>query len=238
MSTVQLISTGAATGNTYTLAGSAPIAVPSSASAIQSALTGVYGAGNVLVAPVGTGGNEFAAMFIGALWGTTVAQTAVVDNTTGGTAGANVAVTYIDLPYRFDSLFVHTCDIYAPASSGGSIPAMPNGEMADPVDDITPIATGVPCYYEPTPNYSEPKAPGATKVVNLLTADKWHFLVWVPILDRYKVVMRTTTHPLCGHPWIVQGNSLVNAGVRNRPAYSQWVYAVLDPVKDTTGLTP
>lgn len=223
-----MISTGAASGGTYALAAASSLAWNAQSPAIQTALQDVYGDGNVLVSPVGTTSNLYAAMFIGALWGQYVELMPFVDDTTGGSPGSNVTISLILLPNRIIRLMQHTCDIYAPAS----LSKFASGEVKDVAPDPTPIATGVPCYYKPTPNYSEPKGPGVTKLNNIMTADEWHFLVWQDIADRYTIVMQSPGHAYFGREWAVQGNAFVNQGVSGRPSLSQFVYGVLGPTRD------
>lgn len=84
---IQVVTVSNASGGTFTLAGSDPIAFDAAAAAVQTALEEIFGAG--LVTVTGNAGGPYTVTFDNSLGN--VAAMAVVDSTTG--AGHSVVVT-------------------------------------------------------------------------------------------------------------------------------------------------
>jgi hypothetical protein len=135
------------------------------------------------------------------------------------------------IPYRLQRLLQHKCDIYRRATISavsGSI------EGADVAYSITPVATGVLCYWQATPELDEPATQGITKTVNLVTSDKWHFLSSQELQDGWLIVNRIILpngqrHSDYGAVSVIQGNPTTNSSMVGRDTQSQWVFAKHSP---------
>ena len=139
----------------------------------------------------------------------------------------------VTLGRRLQRLFVHTADIYRPEA----LAARPGKkEAADVAIQATPIAMGVQCWLEATPEFDERAVQGLTKQINILTSDKWHFLQSQEIADAWLIVMKTPSHPDYLKVWTVQGNPTSNASAPGRPTESQWVFAKVSPKQQIAGL--
>lgn len=235
--TVQTVTVpdSAMTGH-FTLAGSAPIPFGSASSAVQTALVGVYGNGNVIVCASaglypnrrGSAAATYNVMFVGALWATEVPPMAVTSSTS-----VMPVVQWLMVPERVIRLFQDTVDIYKPVQQTArqTVQGM-KAEAPDLAETPIAIYKNVPAHYQPTENYSEPKGPGLMKEANLLTADKWTFLIGQELWDRYMIVMRTPGHALEGFGWYAQANSMVNDAIPGRNVGTQYTLAVVAPLKD------
>lgn len=81
------------------------------------------------------------------------------------------------------------------------------------------IKTGVPAYFESTPETDEPTPVGRMKEVNIFTLDKWHMEAAIDVRDTDMIEMESA--PLATHPdiqkfWAVQGNTRVIALLANK----------------------
>lgn len=141
-----------------------------------------------------------------------------------------MAVDLSKYPFRIQRLMRHTCNLYRPAARTAQTPG--GVEAADFSYSATLAYSNVPCYYQATPEFDEPKDQGITKQINILTSDKWHFLAEQEIADTWLIEMTTPDHPYSGRIWTTQGNSTMNASMPGRPTDSQWIYAKLSPTQD------
>lgn len=118
-------------------------------------------------------------------------------------------------------------DLYEPVDTS----VQPGGGLLDPELPPTPTKAGVPCLYQPTPNFNLPRTPGRTKETNIFTSDSFHMemaLAALGIGDGWFLQLKTVGHPLYGVWWVAQGDPQVVSG-RNNRANKLMVYAVITP---------
>lgn len=111
-------------------------------------------------------------------------------------------------PYQQAS-YSDTASLYAPTGFSQS----GTGEATDPVFSTSPFLAGVVCSFHSTDEIDLPKMQGRTKEFNILTADKWFFVIDTPIHDGYCIELTTPGHVAFGRFWIVEGNP------KQRPSY-------------------
>ncbi|AIE83530.1 hypothetical protein OP10G_0162 [Fimbriimonas ginsengisoli Gsoil 348] len=99
------------------------------------------------------------------------------------------------------------------------LPAPSQGAMGLYAPD--PHQAGVPCYFDPTPEYDQPSAVGRNKVENIFTLDGFWFPgeylpeggdadVPVDVVDTDMLIMRSVVGPmtsLIGIWWAAKGNA-------------------------------
>ena len=136
-------------------------------------------------------------------------------------------------------LYTFVCDLYRPGrlaprtdsifDRAGDTDIEAGGGQYD--DPAAPDYTGVKCFYEPTPEFTNVSPLGLNKEENIFTSDKWHFFDSQEINDEWLIVMRGAAVPtsLIGRAWIVQGNSEIITSSLRRPVHAAWVYAKLSP---------
>jgi len=241
--TVQKVSVVGLSSGTFTLAGCSALHWGCSAGQMQAALSVVFGVGNVIVCsnfgtvandrPVAAATGYYAVMFVGTLWGTDVPDMAIVNSTNG-----QISIIYKPVVDRIIAFFNRTVDIYKPSTLNNRLslaPGVPSPEAPDSAEIQIAAYTGVPCGYEPTPNFSDTKGKQRQKLVDIMTADRLVFLADQDILDGYMVVDRTPGSVLQDQPWIVQGNPFVNESTPGNPTETQYVYGVLGAPDEVPG---
>ena len=129
---------------------------------------------------------------------------------------------------RHRILFAYRVSLYAPA---GLAPLSGDEEAQDEAFETVPRYTNVPCYYQPTPEFTNVAPQGLNKEENVFTSDKWWFLGGQEVADGWLVVMTACRkpHSLIGRCWTTQGNSEVIAALGRRNVNSAWIYAKLSP---------